>query len=269
MADFDGWQATEPPLGEGGQGKVYRARSPVRAAAIKDSEQRISDALRQINGNFPMTYAQLSKLIVDIGGADELKDLGAIKVFKIQSGSPEGDEAYGRLQSEINALKSIHHAAVLKLLHSNGHKNFIVTEFHPKGTLNRHLIRYKGRALEALLAFRPLVEGVVRIHSEGAIHRDIKTENIFVAIDERLVLGDFGIVFFADEQRTRLTDVYGERVGSHFWMAPWAYEAKQLPIDEIKPSLDVLKDSVMALATSIDAISVKLDDLPKQTDKRA
>jgi serine/threonine protein kinase len=105
--------------------------------------------------------------------------------------------------------------------------------------LNSHLYRYKGRALEALLAFKPLVEGIVHIHEKRAIHRDIKTENIFVASDGRLVLGDFGIVFFADEQRTRLTDVLGERVGSHFWMAPWAYEPVRLSIDEIKPALDI------------------------------
>ena len=46
-------------------------------------------------------------------------------------------------------------------------------------------------------------------------------------------------MFFADEQRTRLTDVLGERVGSHFWMAPWAYEPVRLPIDDIKATLDM------------------------------
>ena len=240
MADFDGWQTIGPPLGEGGQGKVFRARSPIRAAAVKDSEQQISDALRQINGgNFTMTYAQLSKLIVDVGGPDELKDLGALKVFKIEGDGPKREKAYGRLDKEVDALSSINHPAVLKLLYFNRHKDFIVTEFHPLGTLNAHLNKYAGRALEALLAFKPLVEGVVRIHAEGAIHRDIKTENIFVASYGRLVLGDFGIVFFADERRTRLTDVLGERVGSHFWMAPWAYEPVRLPIDEIKPTLDI------------------------------
>jgi len=128
---------------------------------------------------------------------------------------------------------------VLKLLYHNKDKQFIVTEYHPLGTLNTYLDRYKGHALEALLAFKPLVQGVGLVHKQGAIHRDIKTENIFVATDGRLVLGDFGIVFFANDQRTRLTDVYGERVGSHFWMAPWAYEPVRLKIDEIKPSLDI------------------------------
>ena len=141
------------------------ARSPQRAALVEDSAKKVANALtHQINGNMPMSYAELAKLIVDVGSPDNFKDVGALKVFKIPAGGPEGAKAYGRLETEVNALSSIQHSAVLKLLHHNRQKNFIVTEFHPQGTLNSHLIRFKGRALEALLAFRPLVEGVVRIH---------------------------------------------------------------------------------------------------------
>jgi eukaryotic-like serine/threonine-protein kinase len=98
---------------------------------------------------------------------------------------------------------------VLKLLHSNVADGFIVTEYHPLGTLAKYLANFRGRALSGLVAFKPLVEAVALIHAQGAIHRDIKPENIFVGSDNSLVLGDFGIVFFTDDARTRLTDVYG------------------------------------------------------------
>lgn len=103
----------------------------------------------------------------------------------------------------------------------------------------KHLDKYKGRALAVLLAFKPLVQGVGLIHEQGAIHRDIRPENIFVANDGRLVLGDFGVVFFRDQKRARLTEIYGERVGSHWWMAPWVYAPARVEIDEIKPALDI------------------------------
>src|SRR5260370_10261743 len=100
-------------------------------------------------------------------------------------------------------------------------------------------MKFKGRAIESLKAFRPIVEGIVAIEGKGAIHRDIKTQHIFVAMDGRLVLGDFGIVFFRDAMGTRYTETFGERVGSHYWMAPWAYEPERLALENVSASLDI------------------------------
>ena len=186
-----------------------------------------------------MTIEQLANLIVDIGGTDQIEDLGALKVFKIPTENPEGKKALGRLEKEIIALNGLSHPSVLKLRDSSIPKEYIVTEYHPLGALSVHLDKYKGCALEALLAFKPLVEGIALIHKQNAIHRDIKPENIFVASDGRLVLADFGIVFFADAQHTRLTEVHGERVGSHYWMAPWVYEPARVAIDDVGPALDL------------------------------
>jgi serine/threonine protein kinase len=110
----------------------------------------------------------------------------------------------------------------------------MITDYHPNGTLDKWLSVYKGKTLQALEAFRPLVEAVDILHKNDTIHRDIKTENIFVAKDNRLVLGDFGIVFYRDGQR--LTETY-ERVGSRDWMAPWAHTG--LRVDDVRENFDV------------------------------
>ena len=73
------------------------------------------------------------------------------------------------------------------------------------------------------------------MHRKELVHRDIKPENIFVDESEQLVLGDFGLVFFMAEDRTRLTDTY-ENVGSTDWMPSWA---TRIRIEEIRPSFDV------------------------------
>ena len=173
---------------------------------------------------------------MDVGTPDPPESLGALKLFTLPTDNAEKEKALGRLDTEIRALKELEHSAILTLLYSNpGNPDpFIITEYHPNGTLDKWLSVYKGKTLQALEAFRPLVEAVAILHKNDIIHRDIKTENIFVAKDNRLVLGDFGIVFYRDGQR--LTETY-ERVGSRDWMAPWAQTG--LRVDDVRENFDV------------------------------
>ena len=93
-----------------------------------------------------------------------------------------------------------------------------------------------ARGFGGLQAFRPLVEAVAMLHKADIIHRDIKTKNIFVAKDNRLVLGHFGIVFYRDGQR--LTETY-ERVGARDWMAPWGLPEREVSPRRSYPPLDI------------------------------
>jgi hypothetical protein len=81
--------------------------------------------------------------------------------------------------------------------------------------------RTQGDVLGSLLAFRSLLEAVAKLHEKGYVHRDIKPDNIFVADDGHLVLGDFGLVIEPGAADGRLTDTY-ENVGSRDWMPGWA-----------------------------------------------
>ena len=88
--------------------------------------------------------------------------------------------------------------------------------------------------LKSLKAIRPVID-VVRMLIKPALSiATCKTENIFVAQDGRLVLGDFGIVLF--QSGDRLTSTY-ERVGTRYWIAPWADRKQRLA--EPTPALDV------------------------------
>ena len=176
--------------------------------------------------------------IVALGSLDPPAEIGALKQFEIPADNKEDEiQAIGRLEQEVRALERIQHPAVLRLLHSNVARRFIVTEYHSGGTLEKHLHRYMGNVIAALEAFRKLAEGVLEIHKQGAVHRDIKPENIFVSAFGELVLGDFGIVFFQDAG-DRLSTTF-ERVGSHYSMAPWAYDGVRLEFSKINPRLDI------------------------------
>jgi serine/threonine protein kinase len=241
MPDISRWEIMKR-LGEGGQGEVFLVRTPARVAARKKARARIPYCIGNIRGyegaSSDSVVGELLDAIVEYTRPDSPAELGALKQFKIATDDKEREaEAVGRLQAEIKVLQQTANPAVLRLLDSNVDERFIVTEFHPGGTLDQHLARYKGKPMEALLALRPLVQAVVAIHhTHGAIHRDIKTENIFVATDGRLVLGDFGVVFLQGPERLTSTS---ERVGSHYWMAPWACKNERLRMDQVTQSLDL------------------------------
>jgi serine/threonine protein kinase len=240
MPGYDGWELIGEPIGKGGQGTVYRARSPERVRDVKTLAQRTEYLLRQQVAAVKQggSIEELASKLIELGSPDPHAAIGALKKFDMPSDNGEDEkQAVGRLEAEVKALSKINHPAVLKLLHSDVAERFIVTEYHPGGTLEKHLHRYKGNAAAALGAFKKLVGGVNEIQKEGAIHRDIKPENIFVNSSGELVLGDFGIVFFQGAH-DRLSTTF-ERVGSHFWMAPWAYDNARLEFGKINAKLDV------------------------------
>ena len=41
--------------------------------------------------------------------------------------------------------------------------------------------------------FREIVEGLVHIHTQGMIHRDLKPVNIFIDSKDHVKIGDFGL----------------------------------------------------------------------------
>ena len=100
--------------------------------------------------------------------------------------------------------------------------------------MSDRLETYKGRVLEALLAFRPIVDAVRALHPKNVVHRDIKPDNIFVASDGRLVLGDCGLAFKVESQ-DRLTLTW-ENVGTRDFQPPWSYTKR---LADVQPAYDV------------------------------
>ncbi|NWZ89934.1 E2AK2 kinase, partial [Nesospiza acunhae] len=100
---------------------------------------------------------------------------------------------------------------------------FIQMEFCEQGTLEDWIIKTtKDRKYHEMAQnnFLQIVKGVECIHSEGLIHRDLKPQNIFISHDNKIKIGDFGLV------TSVAFETLTENRGTRSYMAPEQTGAK-------------------------------------------
>ena len=173
MQKYGGWELIEPPLGSGGQGTVYMARTPARVA----ERAMCSGNFRGLLDRNRM--AEFAQSIWSYARPDLPSELGALKIFDIPTSGREAEEAIGRLKNEVAVLQESR-PGLIRLLEANEDEKWMVTELMPGGTIEKHPNTFKGNALGALKALRSLAETVAGLHKGKRVHRDIKPANVFV-----------------------------------------------------------------------------------------
>ena len=142
----------------------------------------------------------------------------------------EGEPALReRFEREARALFGLEHPNILRVHDFGVHagKPYLVMELLEGQSLDR-LVEdgplSPGRAFDL---FGQALQGLAHAHAEGVLHRDLKTENIFVSRlpDGREVakLLDFGLVKFVDDDRwgaSRKLTVQGSIFGTPAYMPP-------------------------------------------------
>lgn len=232
------WERVSPTkLGGGGQSDVYLVRTPER------TKKRI-ESLAAINRHVPMmtgtaeSIAQANleyvEAIREYTRPDKPEELGAMKEFKLRD---DEEQSLRRLQQEIDVLQQ-NRPGLPKLLGANVKERWMVTEFFSHGTLEDHLLEYKGNAALALKAFRSVVKTVSLLHKDDIVHRDIKPANIFIGNEDELILGDFGLVYVPDRP-PRITRFEGETVGAGDFIPPPTWRGMGVRLDTVKTNFDV------------------------------
>ncbi|CAD6910950.1 unnamed protein product [Tilletia controversa] len=121
------------------------------------------------------------------------------------------------IMSEIDLLKNLKHPNIVKYLGSEKTNDylFIILEFCENGSL-QHFCKRFGVFPEGLVGvyIAQVLEGLIYLHDQGVIHRDIKGANILTTKDGSVKLADFGVA-----TRTGAMADYAV-VGSPYWMAP-------------------------------------------------
>ncbi|HTE50979.1 MAG TPA: serine/threonine-protein kinase [Kofleriaceae bacterium] len=121
----------------------------------------------------------------------------AIKLLYVDFGGMDRDRQ-ARLRREAQAMARVTHPNIVRIyeLGADGDRLFCAMELVEGETLRRWLEtpRPWRETLDVLLAAG---RGVAAAHAAGLVHRDVKPDNVMIARDGRILVGDFGLAKLA------------------------------------------------------------------------
>jgi serine/threonine protein kinase len=123
---------------------------------------------------------------------------GNIVAIKTISTAGISKEEVANIEMEIKLLKELDHPNIIKYIdsqHSAGALN-IVLEYAEGGSLAKMMQQIEPGCLPASLVaiYMPqILNGLVYLHDQGVVHRDIKAANILVGSSGEVRLADFGV----------------------------------------------------------------------------
>ncbi len=132
-------------------------------------------------------------------------------------------ESAERFGNEVRLTLQFKHPNVVRGFSGTpfGPQAYLALEYYPDGALSEKLSRMPGRTLpepEALRILADIASALTYLHKLGAVHQDVKTQNIYVNRQGRAALGDLGNTYFLSQG--------GKVSGSPYYMAPEIYHGE-------------------------------------------
>ncbi|KAI3694078.1 hypothetical protein L1987_77037 [Smallanthus sonchifolius] len=130
---------------------------------------------------------------------------------------------------KIDLLKNLNHKNIVKYLGSIKTEThlYIILEYVENGSLASIIKPDKfGPFPESLVAvyIAQVLEGLVYLHEQGVVHRDIKGANILTTKEGIVKLADFGVSIKLSEADDNTHSV----TGTPYWMAPEVIEMSEV-----------------------------------------
>jgi NIMA (never in mitosis gene a)-related kinase len=141
-----------------------------------------------------------------------------------------------KVTNEAKQLRKLQHRNIVayhdeflhedsRTLSGNKYKFLLVMEFCQNGDLLSKINKWREdkklpSEAEVMGILIDILEAVKYIHARDIIHRDIKSENIFIATDLTAKLGDFGLCAQGKSIKTRKSGKYSMAVGTENYHAP-------------------------------------------------
>ncbi|KAF4550015.1 Cytokinesis-like protein 3 [Elsinoe fawcettii] len=195
-----GAKKEKPPSKDGA---AQRAAGEV--AGLKDYQ--LGDCLGK--GAFGSVYRALN------WGTGETVAIKQIRLADLPKGADTS------LQMEIDLLKNLNHSNIVKYngFVKSSESLYIILEYCENGSLHS-ICKNFGKFPENLVALymSQVLHGLLYLHDQGVIHRDIKGANILTTKEGLVKLADFGVA--AKKDGLHESSV----VGTPYWMAPEVIE---------------------------------------------
>jgi len=122
--------------------------------------------------------------------------LGRTVAIKVLSARLAGDEqARARFEREARAVAALSHPNILSI-HEFGQQDgvaFAVMELLEGETLRARLAHGTLPLRKLLQIGAEIADGLAAAHDKGIVHRDVKPENVFLTLDGRVKVLDFGL----------------------------------------------------------------------------
>ncbi|XP_020658202.1 RAF proto-oncogene serine/threonine-protein kinase isoform X3 [Pogona vitticeps] len=142
----------------------------------------------------------------------------AVKILKVVNPTPEQFQAF---RNEVAVLRKTRHVNILLFMGYMTKDNLaIVTQWCEGSSLYKHLHvqETKFQMLQRIDIARQTAQGMDYLHAKNIIHRDMKSNNIFLHEDRTVKIGDFGLATV--KSRWSGSQQVEQPTGSVLWMAP-------------------------------------------------
>lgn len=145
----------------------------------------------------------------------DTKKLAAAKVIPVKY-----EEELEDFVVEVNILTDCKHPGIVELVGAYFYKSqlWVMLELCEGGAVDDVLIELEAGLSEPQIVSctNQLTEGLICLHANGIIHRDLKAGNVLLKADGTVKLTDFGV----SAKNAKLTDKRDTFIGTPYWMAP-------------------------------------------------
>lgn len=146
----------------------------------------------------------------------------AVKLLRLDSCEDAATAARLERQfmQEVHCLSQFHHPNIVEFVAASWKPPVccVIMEYVPGGSLRAFLHKYESESLPLKTILSMALDvalGMEYLHSQGVVHRDLKSENLVLTEELHLKLTDFGVGCLETECDLRSSDT-----GTYRWMAP-------------------------------------------------